>query len=188
MKRVLPLLLVGALSLGAPTFSPLNLRPAHAQDDSNEQWDVLSRKVPRIPATVRAAQYLLRARGVRVIVDGKFGVQTEAAVKRFQRAQELTTDGVIGAQTWPRLCPILRRGSRGDAVRALQVLINNVAQSEDSVKPVKVDGLFGAGTERALRRVQRVIAGYSNRRGETGVADERTWIHLTNDGFDAFGG
>ena len=36
--------------------------------------------------------------------DGKFGKNTEAAVKRFQLDHGLTVDGVIGEKTWNALC------------------------------------------------------------------------------------
>jgi peptidoglycan hydrolase-like protein with peptidoglycan-binding domain len=36
-------------------------------------------------------------------VDGIFGVNTESAVKRFQRDQGLTEDGVVGPRTWERI-------------------------------------------------------------------------------------
>ena len=35
--------------------------------------------------------------------DGKFGKQTEAAVKAFQKDNGLTADGVIGKKTWDAL-------------------------------------------------------------------------------------
>jgi peptidoglycan hydrolase-like protein with peptidoglycan-binding domain len=36
-------------------------------------------------------------------IDGRFGAQTEAAVRAFQERSELDVDGVVGPQTWERL-------------------------------------------------------------------------------------
>lgn len=49
---------------------------------------------------VRAAQSLLRAKGYKVALDGKFGAQTYDAIRRFQDAHELDVDGYIGPNTW----------------------------------------------------------------------------------------
>jgi len=38
-----------------------------------------------------------------VAVDGEFGPETEAAVKRFQEAHGLTPDGIVGPETWAAL-------------------------------------------------------------------------------------
>ncbi|NET15433.1 MAG: peptidoglycan-binding protein [Okeania sp. SIO1H6] len=35
--------------------------------------------------------------------DGIFGVATEKAVKKFQKFNDLTVDGIVGPQTWERL-------------------------------------------------------------------------------------
>ncbi|NES70671.1 MAG: peptidoglycan-binding protein, partial [Okeania sp. SIO2D1] len=35
--------------------------------------------------------------------DGIFGVATEEAVKKFQKFNDLTVDGIVGPQTWERL-------------------------------------------------------------------------------------
>ena len=47
---------------------------------------------------VRAAQVKLGTN-----VDGIFGVQTKSAVISFQRSKGLTTDGIVGANTWAAL-------------------------------------------------------------------------------------
>jgi GH24 family phage-related lysozyme (muramidase) len=52
---------------------------------------------------VKAAQSALSQQGVTVGTDGVFGPGTEAAVKSFQAAKNLTDDGVIGPATWAQL-------------------------------------------------------------------------------------
>ena len=52
------------------------------------------------------AQQLLMAAGYalpRYGADGRFGNETRAAVKRFQKDHMLRTDGVIGPLTWAEL-------------------------------------------------------------------------------------
>lgn len=39
-------------------------------------------------------------------IDGLYGPLTEAAVRKFQRAQGLTVDGVVGATTWRRMMTV----------------------------------------------------------------------------------
>jgi peptidoglycan hydrolase-like protein with peptidoglycan-binding domain len=38
-----------------------------------------------------------------VSADGKFGPQTDAAVRIYQRQHGLTVDGIVGRQTWASL-------------------------------------------------------------------------------------
>ena len=57
---------------------------------------------------VKTLQYLLRARGRTLAVDGVFGPGTDAAVRAFQQALHLdipsvTVDGIVGPVTWQAL-------------------------------------------------------------------------------------
>ncbi len=49
---------------------------------------------------VKTLQYLLRARGHTVAVDGVFGAQTDAAVKAFQSEKGLSATGTVNQNTW----------------------------------------------------------------------------------------
>ena len=49
---------------------------------------------------IRTLQFLLRAHGHNLTVDGMFGPATEAAVKAFQTSKGMTPDGTVNPQTW----------------------------------------------------------------------------------------
>lgn len=129
--------------------------PAHAQSDESCSsdpngplcWPVLHRGSRG--ARVVALQYLLRAKGFRVAPDGVFARATEGAVCCFQTKKKLVVDGRVGFQSWEALTPALKRGARGDAVRALQTLLRYQDYK------VARDGVFGAATQRALLKHQQ---------------------------------
>lgn len=165
-------------SLSAALLAPAIVAPTSSWAPTPQARAALGHEWPRVRAgeTDRAwvlcVQYLLRARGYRVGADGRFGSQTSLAVKRFQRANGLTADGSVGPQTWPLLCRTLRRGAKGDAVRALQVVLNS---GTDGPK-VKVDGVFGAQTEDLVREYQRAMIDFDEMHIEmNGVADAEVW-------------
>jgi peptidoglycan hydrolase-like protein with peptidoglycan-binding domain len=56
-----------------------------------------------ISGAVKIAQLLLGANGFHVATDGVFGPATVAATKRFQAANRLKADGIIGPNTWSAL-------------------------------------------------------------------------------------
>lgn len=114
---------------------------------------------------VRKIQLLLRHRDYSLTVDGIFGPQTEDRVRRFQRANRLVADGIVGPRTWPRLIVQVKRGSAGDAVRAVQSQFTFLV----------VDGIFGDRTDGAVR-------GFQNRSGidVDGIVGPLTWRALTN--------
>ncbi|MGZ4768580.1 MAG: peptidoglycan-binding domain-containing protein [Ilumatobacteraceae bacterium] len=52
---------------------------------------------------VKQIQTALVAKGYKVSVDGKFGAQTQKAVKAFQAKVGIKQDGIVGPATWSRL-------------------------------------------------------------------------------------
>ncbi len=107
---------------------------------------------------IKTLQYLLRARGRSLVVDGAFGPQTEAAVKAFQASQGLTANGVVGAVTWAAVVVEVRQGSRGEAVKGVQEEFQFRNLSGDPGKGPQVDGIFGPVTDAAVRAFQHALS------------------------------
>ena len=89
---------------------------------------------------VETLQFLLRARGHQLTVDGAFGPLTAAAAKAFQTSKGLTSDGVINPQTWIALVIQVKRGDRGDAVRGVQQEFQFRNGSGDPNQGLQIDG------------------------------------------------
>jgi peptidoglycan hydrolase-like protein with peptidoglycan-binding domain len=106
---------------------------------------------------VQTLQYLLRARGHSVTVDGIFGPQTDAAVRAFQQQRNLLVDGIVGPQTWSALIITVRQGSTGDAVRGVQQEFQFRNLSGDPSKGLAIDGIFGPKTDAAVRGFQQAL-------------------------------
>lgn len=120
-------------------------------------------------ANVSAVQHLLTAHGRSTAADGDFGPGTEASVRSFQSASGLSADGVVGSQTWPKLIVTVRQGSRGEAVKAAQTLLDKFGSG------LAVDGDFGSGTNAATRRFQ---SGHGL--AADGVIGPNTWSALAS--------
>ena len=85
--------------------------------------------------------------------DGSFGPKTKSATIAFQKKKKLTQDSIIGKNTWTALftaikggadkLPVLKYGSSGKAVMALQIMLGGLEK----------DGSFGPKTEARLKAV-----------------------------------
>ena len=104
---------------------------------------------------VPSLQYLLRANGRSVTVDGIFGPNTEGAVRAFQQSKGLAVDGIVGPNTWSALIIQVKRGSQGDAVRAVQEEFR--FRAGDPSHALQVDGIFGPKTDAAVRGFQQAL-------------------------------
>jgi peptidoglycan hydrolase-like protein with peptidoglycan-binding domain len=113
---------------------------------------------PQIPGL----QVALRAHGYDVgPIDGVVGRRTAGAVRAFQRREGIHADGLAGPRTRAQLGRLgrplfgvrtLARGRIGWDVSVLQFLL-----AHRGFAPPHLNGNFGRGTERAVRRFQRAF-------------------------------
>lgn len=122
---------------------------------------------------VKSVQSALVGQGLDVAggVDGIFGPGTESALKSFQQQQGLNASGVVDDATALALGLTsssllgLTQGNRGEAVKQLQQRLVDAGITVTG----GVDGIFGPGTQRAVKSFQQQ-QGYS----PTGVVNAAT--------------
>jgi peptidoglycan hydrolase-like protein with peptidoglycan-binding domain len=68
---------------------------------------------------VRAVQSQLRSRSGWLQIDGIFGLQTDGVVRHFQGFCQLSTDGIVGPNTWNALTLPWLRASSGQSAAEL---------------------------------------------------------------------
>jgi peptidoglycan hydrolase-like protein with peptidoglycan-binding domain len=129
---------------------------------------------------VQTLQYLLRARGHTLTVDGIFGPGTDAAVRAFQQQRGLPVDGIVGPNTWSALIVTVQRGSQGDAVRGVQEEFQFRNLSGDPSKGLQVDGIFGPDTDAAVRGFQKALHLDIPSVAIDGIAGPVTWQALAS--------
>ena len=139
-------------------------------------------------------------------VDGIFGAQTEAAVRKFQEIFNLTVDGIVGRSTWyalvryyvavNRLAELrsqgqrfyanswansnpIEQGDRGVKVEHLQYMLSVLSDYIPEIPNVTIDGIFGAATRNAVIAAQRRFG-----LPQTGIVNYDTWDEI----YDQFSG
>ena len=133
-------------------------------------------------------------------VDGIFGEETEAAVRAFQSIFNLTVDGLVGNATWYAIQRVyaavkrlndlasegltpeevtnifsqtLEEGSRGRGVYELQYFLNFIANYNETVPYINIDGIFGPLTRAAVEAFQ-ALYGLT----PTGIVNVETWDYI----------
>lgn len=129
---------------------------------------------------VRTLQYLLRARGHNIMVDGIFGPATDATVRTCQTNRGLSVDGVVGPRTWSALVVTVRQGSSGDAVRGVQEELQVRNLSGDPSQGLQVDGIFGPQTDGAVRGAQHALSLGIPSVTVDGIVGPMTWQALVS--------
>ncbi len=156
-------------------------------------------------AEVFELQYLLSLVGAYeqeipiISIDGAFGEATEEAVRAFQRNYGIAETGVVAYATWDQLYraylgileslpagyfdgdtipypgEVLRIGSQGEGVRALQEYLNYISDTYTQIPKTTVDGIYGPGTETAVREFQRIFG-----LNESGIVSAQLWDTITS--------
>ena len=107
-------------------------------------------------STIRDIQAWLNANyGTRIAVDGIYGSNTKKALVKalqhelnMQYHKGLVEDGIFGART-KAACPNVKKGARGNITKLIQAMLYCRGYNTNGV-----DGIFGQGTENAVRKFQ----------------------------------
>ena len=134
-------------------------------------------------------------------IDGIFGEQTEAAVRKFQEIFNLQVDGIVGSATWYALVRLytavnnlaelqsqgqtyysiawarnpIQQGDRGIRVEQLQYMLRVLSAYLSEIPSNAVDGIFGPATRDAVIAAQRKFG-----LPETGIVNYDTWEAIYN--------
>ena len=174
---------VAGITASAPTF-PLSL------GSTGDDVRTLQIRLNRISDNFSAIPKINAPFGV-------FSFDTEEAVKDFQRAFNLTPDGIVGRSTWytvqkiynsvkrlndldsegisleevtKQFPEVLREGDRNLGVTSLQYYLDYLSAFYEAIPPTSIDGVFGADTASSVKAAQTVFGLTPD-----GVVGEQTW-------------
>lgn len=133
-------------------------------------------------------------------LNGRFGTETDSAVRTFQSVFDLNVDGIVGKATWYKISriysavtrlgeitsegtetyipdeppkEILRIGATGDNVRLAQFMLEYLSFFYQTVSTPLIDGYFGKGTEDSVIGFQKTFG-----LNPDGIIGTETWDAL----------
>ena len=140
-------------------------------------------------------------------IDGIFGEGTKRSLLAFQRAFGLNETGTVGINDWNKLYSeyvsiidslpqgyfgsstlpypgtVLRLGSEGEYVSALQEYLNFIGNTYTSIPKLTVDGVYGPATQRAVLAYKSIFG-----LGNQGIVSSSTWDSITSTYRDLYDG
>lgn len=193
------------LYVGITKLSELNSEGIHLFDSSLEYPDAISEgdvgeKVEILQYFLAVlSEFYLTIPPVKI--TGAFGPETKDAVLAFQGQFELPRTGVVDAETWDTMYnafkgiadtvflkdeifaiqvlpyggEVLKLGSEGEQVNALQDYLNALSAAYLAINPVAVTGVFDVQTEASVKEYQKLM-----RLPETGEVDRTVWNAIIN--------
>ena len=170
--------IIGQQSMVNITHEAWERQPTTVIPSALQPWPVLRRGANGHP--VPTLQHLLNAHGAALTADGSFGALTDAAVRRFQQSNGLTVDGIVGPITWSHVVVTCRSGSRGSAVKGVQVEINVRNLSGNPATELAVDGQYGPMTQAAVLAFQQAVRADVPTIVADGICGAVTWQALVS--------
>lgn len=136
----------------------------------------------KLKSLIEEIQQRLSERDYNVpLVDGIATSALAEVIKQFQEANYLTADGQVGPSTYDLLMSNIPDGA-SDALplklksRGPRVLYFQYALRINCINPNGTDGVFGAGTENAVKRYQTKVNLTSD-----GIVNTLTWEQMRKD-------